>query len=233
MDETYVLYHFTTIGNNRTDWEEAIEIGAYKLKRDINGTFSMVGDYYSLIRPYGHVPEAWKMTLANIDGEELLNAPSYPEIITDFVCWAGRNSVFVSWSGTDLKNLFQNNEQNWIDDFPRIKIMDLQQEFDRRHKKSLKDAVAETGNTYYRGSSELPIMNRVCNMVTVFKSLWDVPISISEQDLVVEGEFMETVVTYSSLQTEKKSEKSHKFGKGEEVLRFLRAEREQRLAGAF
>jgi hypothetical protein len=70
-------------------------------------------------------------------------------------------------------------------------------------------------------------------MVTVFKSLWDVPISISEQDLVVEGEFMETVVTYSSLQTEKKSEKSHKFGKGEEVLRFLRAEREQRLAGAF
>lgn len=229
MSKMYIPYRFYTVGDSEKNWKEAIGLSACKLVRE-NNQVKVVGDFHTLIKPVEHFPNKKDLLLTDSSYSELVKSPDYFNAITDFIRWADYNSIFVSWSDEDMQTIELNNKMNGIYDFPKIKNMKLQEEYTRAahllHPPGLSEIIRTSGNTCCL-EHKCETMNFIENMVTVCKMLWAKPITIEENSCILDGNFKEVILETNAEPTRNKQREEG------EALRFLRAEREQRLAGAF
>lgn len=246
---TYVLFDLESIGTEycedvmNLDWKEIIEIGAYKLCFDEERTI-MLSDFHTFVCPFAHKLNRRQTSVTHIQEEDLIKAPCYNDAIESFIRWAGRDSVFVFWGNSKVRMILDNNRRNWIDDFPRLKFMDLQSEYDLKkrssRKTSLEQAVMENTGRFIgiRHSS----MADAFNMISVIQKLRNVPLRIeksNERRLI--GSRNEPPVI-DAVFIEKKQKKeipiyqrvcARDFIKGGDEIRQLKQEQQRRLAGAF
>lgn len=227
MSRTYIFYNVYTIGDDTKDWKEIVDLSAYKVKDG-----QIIGDFHTFIRPFEHFPTEKELFLMNSTYEELATSPDYFNAITDFIRWADYNSIFVSWSKGDLNNVVLNNNMNGIYDFPQIKNMILQEEYQKSahltKAPKLRDVIRGLGNVY-KCDGKYQTMDYAFNMITVSHVLWEKPFLQPTGGTILEGDYKEVIIDYYK-ETVCNSPRNREEG---EALRFLRAEREQRLAGAF
>ena len=227
MNRTYIFYNVYTIGDATKDWKEIVDLSAFKVK---NG--QVVGDFHTFVKPFEHLPDEKELLIMNTSYEELARSPDYFNAITDFIRWADYNSIFVSWSKDDLNSIVLNNDMNGIYDFPQIKNMFLQEEYQRAahltKAPKLRDITRVLGSNYHRYGG-FQTMDFAFNMIAVANVLWKKPFLQATGVTIIEGDYKEVVIDYYK----EKVCNSPKRREEGEALRFLRAEREQRLAGAF
>lgn len=113
---------------------------------------------------------------------------------------------------------------NGIYDFPQIKNMFLQEEYQRAahltKPPKLRDVIRVLGDIYHC-NGKYQAMDFAFNMIAVANVLWEKPFLQATGGTIIEGNYKETACNSPERREEG------------EALRFLRAEREQRLAGAF
>lgn len=186
---TYVLFDLESIGTEyhegaiNLDWKEIIEIGAYKLCFDEERTI-MLSDFHTFVCPFAHKLNRRQTSITHIQEEDLIKAPCYNDAIENFIRWAGCDSVFVFWGNSKVRMILDNNRRNWIDDFPRLKFMDLQSEYDMKKRSSretpLEQAFMENTGRYIsiRHSS----MADAFNMIPVIQKLRNIPLRIEKNN---------------------------------------------------
>lgn len=239
---TFVLYSLGSIGGymprNRDQnkvWKEIVEIGAYKVGH-INGRLDIISDFHTFICPFAHRLEPYRTSLTYIQDSDLEQAPKFQDAIEEFIRWAGTDSVFVSWDNSFWETLVDNNQRNWILDFPRLKTMNLRDEYTRwthtAFPVSLKQAVLEvTGKRPDPGHS---VMIDAFDMATILLRLYGNPSIYQEprrtEAKIIDGDYEETRV-YRHVKSPEQRPKNKFHLKEGDALRQLREESRQRNSG--
>lgn len=128
---TYIIFdlEFNSVKIPNTDRHinEIIEIGAVKLDRDLKE----IDSFTSLVNPlFSQKLNKYFKSLTNINEEQLKNASDFKTVIKKFINWCRGDdeTVFLTWSDTDLHVLFENYSE--ILKLPKIdfikKYTDLQ-----------------------------------------------------------------------------------------------------------
>ena len=89
---------------------EIIEIGAVKLDNNLKETES----FSSMIKPvFSKKLNTYVKSLTKINDKELNNAENFENIINNFINWCNpdEETVFLTWSDTDLHVLFENYKE--------------------------------------------------------------------------------------------------------------------------
>ena len=90
---------------------EIVEIGAIKLNenREITGHFS------ETIRPQVYRRFHYRtQEILHMDMEELKDARTFPQVISDFFSWCGEDAQFCTWGSLDLVELLMEAEEEWL-----------------------------------------------------------------------------------------------------------------------
>ena len=102
-----------------------IEIGAVKLFPDgTRETFSQLIKPYKFKKLNRHIQE-----LTGITTEQLLDAPSFKEVILEFKQWCGKEHVFLTFGEFDRKVLEDELQRNFLKDHFIFPMIDFQQKF--------------------------------------------------------------------------------------------------------
>lgn len=97
--------------------KELIQIGAVELDEN----YQMVREFSSFVKPEFGVIDTYIHNLTGISQNDLNNAPTAAEAFSSFCSWLSRDSVFVTWSNNDIKQ---------IDDELYYKNIDLSELYD-------------------------------------------------------------------------------------------------------
>ena len=102
-----------------------IEIGAVKLFPDgTRDTFSQLIKPYKFKKLNRHI-----QALTGITTEELLDAPSFKEVILQFKKWCGHDQVFLTFGEFDRKVLEDELQRNYLKDYFIFPMIDFQQKY--------------------------------------------------------------------------------------------------------
>lgn len=236
-NRTYIVYNIRKIGNKIRDWEEIVEIGAYKIRFEDVKT-KILGEFHTYIYPMGH-------DLSQLDPEEqqkFENAPTFVEAIHEFIQWADKRSIFVSWDRGEGVSILDNCERNWIDDFPRLKMMTLSEDYlrfcGRERTVSLFQALLDLELPLY-GPRESP-MAKSYNMIGIMQIMWNKKTEIRndfvEEDSVIEGAYEEVESRIDSASHEPKHARKDSYFrnyKQGDALKRLREDRDKRRGYSF
>lgn len=91
---------------------EIIQIGAVKLDE----SFNAVGTFNQLVKPtiYSSIlPFITKLT--GIETEQLMDKETFPSVFSEFINFAGVDSVLCMWGMSDIKELFRNSSYHGLD----------------------------------------------------------------------------------------------------------------------
>ena len=80
---------------------ELIQIGAVEL----DGDFQICREFNSLVKPEFGAVDAYIHELTGISQKDLKDAPTAAEVLTNFYSWLSDDSVFVTWSNNDVKQI--------------------------------------------------------------------------------------------------------------------------------
>ena len=103
-------FNSTKIPNTDRYINEIIEIGAVKLDNNLKE----VDSFTSMIKPvFSKKLNTYVKNLTNIHDKELNNAENFENIINNFINWCNpdNETVFLTWSDTDLHVLFENYKE--------------------------------------------------------------------------------------------------------------------------
>lgn len=124
---------------------EIIDIGAIKLNSDR----TMIGEFNQLVRPtvYEHMHKITS-NLIHLHMKDLQKGRPFVEVISDFLLWTGKDSVFCTWGPLDLYELQRNMHYYHLEplsDVP-IRFLDVQKLFsiayeDRKSRRNLEYAI--------------------------------------------------------------------------------------------
>lgn len=110
----YIIFdlEFNSTKNTKTGGfiNEIIEIGAVKLDK----YFNEIDSFSSVVKPYySKKLNPYVKKLTHISEQDLENAESFKEVAEKFTEWCGdkEESIFLSWSDTDLYVLVENYSQ--------------------------------------------------------------------------------------------------------------------------
>lgn len=154
----FVLFDLEAVGQDiGDDWMEIIEIGAYKVRIieeeiplfaliDFGGEeirvdypaqkkVEIIDSYHTYVKPVFHTSISKHLSkLIHMEKNKWAdiqtNAPMFDEVIHEFIEWAGKDTVYVSWSSSDEDMIVTNCDVNYIYDLPDISFLDLQFEYD-------------------------------------------------------------------------------------------------------
>lgn len=124
---------------------EIIEIGAVKL----NSARMPVGSFHELIRPQVF-RKMNQVTgeLIHIKMEQLEGCRTFPEVVSDFINWCGKDYIFCTWGNLDIMELQRNMDYYGMAPVSEkaIKYYDVQKLFgiafeDRKSRRALEYAV--------------------------------------------------------------------------------------------
>lgn len=123
--------------------DEIIQIGAYRLDSwDDEGTA-----FSAYVRPTIHKKLHHRVKkMLPLDLSELAKAAPFKKVIRDFFRWCGKDPVFFTWGGCDVRVLDMNLCWYGMEEFLDIEIYDLQRAYDlciahTDQQAALKDAV--------------------------------------------------------------------------------------------
>ena len=191
-NQTYIVYDIRKVGDRVRDWEEIIEIGAYKIRFEDVKT-KILGEFHTYIHPIGHEINQF----SDKEYEELQKAPNFNEAIHEFIQWADKKSVFVSWDSDEGVAILNDCERNWINNFPRLKMMSLSEEYlrfsGRRRSVGLFQALLDLELPLY-GPRTSP-MAKSYNMIGVMQAMWnknsEIHSDIVNEEQIIEGSYKE------------------------------------------
>lgn len=231
-NRTYIVYDVRTVGDRVKDWEEIIEIGAYKVRFEDVKT-KLLGEFHTYVYPTGHVITK----CSDEEYRELRNAPTFVEAIQEFIQWADRKSIFVSWDRNEGLTILNNCERNWIDDLPRLKMMTLSEEYSRYCGRDrmvgLFQALLDLELPLY-GPRKSP-MAKSYNMIGVMQIMWNKRVEIYsdsvDEEEIIEGSYEEVDSPVQSSQHEPRHARKDSYFKNYkqgDALRHLREDRDKR-----
>ena len=134
---------------------EILEIGAVKLNRK----FGMVDKFDGLIKPQiYHTIHHITTKIIHMDMEEFENEKSFPEVMTEFLKWCGRDYIFCIWGTLDLTELQRNMCYYGMDELSRkpIKYMDIQKFFSIAYEDGKKRRALEFAVDYLQINKDIP-----------------------------------------------------------------------------
>lgn len=124
---------------------EIIDIGAIKL----NGDREMIDEFNQLVRPtvYQHMHKITS-DLIHLHMKDLQKGRPFVEVISEFLLWAGRDSIFCTWGPLDLYELQRNMRYYHLEplsDVP-VSFLDVQKLFsiafeDSKSRRNLEYAI--------------------------------------------------------------------------------------------
>ena len=134
---------------------EIIDIGAIKL----NGDREMTGEFNQLVKPtvYQHMHKITS-NLIHLHMRDLQKGRPFVEVISEFLSWVGRDSIFCTWGPLDLYELQRNMHYYHLEplsDVP-VRFLDVQKLFSIAYEDSKSRRSLEYAIDYLKIEKDIP-----------------------------------------------------------------------------